>query len=214
MEQTARNLAAALPAIYRHVTTGLDYQPSSPVEIKLYDTPDNMGATIALSLPPVRGWNEPGQSLKMLARPDEMPSPSVLVHELTHFVMFDMAGTTYGLYPWWLAEGVAQYMASGYWEARESADTLHQVRDLSAAGKLVDWDAISDFETTPVELWSYVYPQGYAFVVYVTEAFGKAGRNAWLNDMSVDMDLDTASQAALGMNFEALDRGFRAWLAR
>jgi hypothetical protein len=213
MEQAAQKLAAALPAIYRHVTTSLDHEPPSPIEIKLYDTPDNMGATIALSLPPIRGWNEPGQSLKMLARSGEMPSPAVLAHELTHFVMFDMAGTTYGLYPWWLAEGVAQYMASGYWEARESADTLHQVRDLSAAGKLVDWDAISDFETTPVELWPYVYPQGYAFVVYITEAFGKDERNAWLKDMAVEMDLDAASQAALSTGFEALDRGFRAWLA-
>jgi len=214
MEQAARKLAAALPALYRHVTTGLDYQPSSTIEIKLYDTPDNMGATIALSLPPIRGWNEPGQSLKMLARPDAMPSPATLAHELTHFVMFDMAGTTYGRFPWWLAEGVAQYMASGYWEAKQRADTLQQIRGLSASGELVEWSAISDFETTPVALWSYVYPQGYTFVVYVTEAFGPDKRNAWLKDMAVEMDLDTASQAALGTPFEALDRGFRAWLAR
>jgi hypothetical protein len=214
MEQAAQKLATALPAIYRHVTTSLDYQPLSPMEIKLYDTPDNMGATIGLSLPPIRGWNEPGQSLKMLAGPDAMPSPSVLAHELTHFVMFDMAGTTYGLYPWWLAEGVAEYMASSYWEARQRADTLHQVRELSTAGALVDWDAISDFETTPVQLWRYVYPQGYAFVVYVTEAFGTDERNAWLKDMAVEMDLNTASQAALGTPFEALDRGFQVWLAR
>jgi hypothetical protein len=212
MEQAAQKLAAALPAIYRHVTTGLDHEPLSPIEIKLYDTPDDMGATIGLSLPPIRGWNKPGQSLKMLASPDAMPSPPVLAHELTHFVMFDMAGTTYGRYPWWLAEGVAEYMASGYWEATQRADTLHQVRNLSAAGALVDWSAISDFETTPVQLWRYVYPQGYAFVVYVTEAFGKDERNTWLNGMAVEMDLDTASQAALGTSFEALDRGFRAWL--
>ena len=212
MERAARKLTAALPALYRHVTTSLDYQPLSTIEIKLYDTPDNMGATIALSLPPIHGWNEPGQSLKMLARPDTMPSPATLAHELTHFVMYDMAGTTYGNYPWWLAEGVAQYMASDYWDAKQSADTLQQVRDLSAAGELVDWSAISDFETTPVPLWSYVYPQGYAFVVYVTERFGPDERNVWLKDMAVEMGLDAASQAALGTPFEALDREFRAWL--
>jgi ketosteroid isomerase-like protein len=214
MGQAAQKLATALPALYCHVTTGLDYQPSSMIEIKLYDTPDNMGATIALSLPPIHGWNEPGQSLKMLARPDAMPSPATLAHELTHFVMFDMAGTTFGQYPWWLVEGVAQYMASDYWDAKQSVDTVQQVRDLSAAGELVDWSAISDFDMTPVVLWSYVYPQGYAFVVYVTEAFGPDARNAWLRDMAIEMNLDAASQAALRIPFEELDRGFRAWLAR
>lgn len=212
MEASAKELAAMLPAIYDHTTHSLDYTPASAMSVKLYDSQDALGATIALRLPPIRGWNEPGESLKLYIVPPEVPSRSVLTHEMTHFVMFDMAGTTDGLYPWWLLEGSAQVIASEYWEPEWRVGELDRVRHWQSRGTLADWDAISDYDNTPVDLWGFVYPQGYAFVRYVTETFGETARNDWLRAMAGEMDLDAATESVLGTTFAALDEGFNVWL--
>lgn len=213
MEEAVDTLVEALPGIYEHATSSLDHTPKTRVEIKLYDTRDNLGATIALSLPPISGWNEPGESLKMLVEEGNAPSSAVLAHELTHYLTFDMANTSYGHYPWWLAEGISEYIASEYWDQARLDDRMTIVRTLFAQGEQAEWDLISDYETTPVELWRYVYPQGYVFARYVTETYGADDRNAWLWQMAGDADLDAASQAVFGVSFEALDQDFRAWLA-
>ncbi len=212
MDSTAETVVGMLPAIYDHATGSLGYVPGSAMSIKLYDSQDALGATIALRLPPIRGWNEPGESLKLYVEPPEIPSRSVLAHEMTHFLTFDMAGTTHGLYPWWLAEGIAQLVASDYWEPDQAASQLNIVREWQRRGMLADWDAISDYETTPVALWGFVYPQGYAFARYVTDTFGAETRNEWLRAMARDMAIDAASQHVLGSSFAALDGRFQAWL--
>ncbi len=211
-QQTAERMVKGLPRIYDQVTGSLGYTPAPDIEIKLYNSQDVLGATTALRLPPIQGWNEPGESLKLFVTPGEMPAPSVLAHELTHFAMFDMAGSTHGNYPWWLAEGVAEEVASVYWDPQGRDQQLDRVREWAAKGTLADWEAMSDYETTPLELWRYVYPQGYAFARYVTETYGENARNAWLRDMAGTRLIEEATQATFGITFAELDDGFRAWL--
>lgn len=212
LETAAAALADSLPDLYAHATGSLAFEPDTVVEIKLYDTPENLVANILLSLPPIAGWNEPGESLKMLAAPDQIPSNSVLVHELTHYLTFEMAGSTHGNYPWWLMEGVAQKVAEAYWPDGQRTTTLEGVRAWEEGNRLVAWEAISDFETTPTHLWRYVYPQGYAFVAYVTDVYGDDARNEWLTLMAVDNDLADATEIAFGISFDDLDEVFAAWL--
>jgi hypothetical protein len=213
MEPVAEELIAMLPEIYEHATTSLNHVPDAQMHIKLYDHPDDLGAMIALSLPQIRGWNEPGESLKLLVLPDEAPSPAVMAHELTHFLTFDMANTTDGNYPWWLSEGICEYVASTYWTPEYMADRMEIVAFLAETGQLAPWDKISDFEATPVELWRFVYPQGYVFVRYVSEVYGEAARNDWLWAMAGESDIEAASEAALGVTFETLETGFLGWIA-
>ncbi len=213
MEPVAKDLIAMLPAIYDHATGSLGYVPDDVMHIKLYDHPDDLGALIALSLPQIRGWNEPGESLKLLVLPGETPSAAVMAHELTHFLTFEMAGTTHGQYPWWVMEGISEYVAAEYWDDAYAAERIEAVQYWAAAGRLAPWDEISDFETTPVDLWRYVYPQGYAFVRYVSAVFGEDARNAWLWAMAGERDIYAASESALEMPFEDLSAGFLGWLA-
>lgn len=212
MEDAADQLIAALPDIYDHATTSLDYDPEAIIEIKLYPDQDTLGASIALSLPPIAGWNEPGESLKMLAEAGEIPSRAVLAHELTHFLTFDMAGTSHGHFPWWVEEGIAQVVSEKYRAEEWPFGQVAFVWDLFSQGRLAPWDQISNYEETPVQLWRYVYPQGYTFVRYVTETFGDSKRNAWLRDMAGSMDLGEATEAAFGKTFAELDQGFPVWL--
>ena len=207
----ARQVIDSLPAVYAHVTASLGHTPAGVSEIKLYDNPWDLIATTRLSITdPISGWNEPGESLKLVA--SDAPGEATLAHEFTHFVMFDMAGTTRGRWPWWLAEGVSEYVASHFWTVSQRNSRLEQVQDWRRTTGLAAWESISVFETTPRSLWPYVYPQGYAFVRYVSETYGDQARNAWLRAMATEMDLAAATESALGLSFGALSEGFLGWL--
>jgi hypothetical protein len=214
LEPVAETVLDLLPDIYAHATSSIDHAPAAATEIKLYATPEALIANTLLSLPVIAGWNEPGEALKLVApTADTEYLQIVLAHEFTHKLTFDMADTTQGNYPWWLAEGIAEYVASEYWGEARLALESDTIRTIWEDGKWVAWDQISDFDTTPVRLWRFVYPQGFAMVSYVTEVYGEARRNDWLSYMAVEMSLDEATQAALGRSFADLDQGFQVWLA-
>ncbi len=211
LEDLAAAIPDVLPGVYARVTEVLDDEPGATSEIKLYDNPWALIATVRLSLTrEISGWNEPGEALK-LAVEAEPPSESLLAHEFTHFVMFDMAGTTRGAWPWWLAEGMAEYASSSFWTLTDRNRLIAQVSAARRTGRLPAWDALAVFETTPESLWSYAYSMGYAMVQYVTDTYGDAGRIAWVRGMA-EGDLETATQAAFAVSFDALSDAFLAWL--
>ena len=211
LEAAAPDIADVLPGIYGDVTAEIGYEPIGTLEIKLYADANALVANTLLSLPTIRGWNEPGEALKLVHDPTGPPLAPTIAHELTHFVGFDRAGTQRSRMPWWLDEGIATYVASTI--EGPSVDRLAQVIAWEAEGELAPWDEMVVFEETPVELWEHVYPQGYAMAVFVTERFGADPRNDWLAAMATEMDIDEATPAELGLTFRALDAEFRDWLA-
>ncbi len=210
LEQAAQQMIEHLPAIYQYVTGTLDYVPTGAMHIKMYTTSDALVANTLLSLPPIAGWNEPGESLKVLVPKNTVPSSSTLAHEFTHFISFEIAGGKHSHMPWWLEEGIATYVGS-HFESQPDR-RLNQVRRWAESGALVSWDRISDFNVTPVELWQYVYPQGYAFVRYITERFGVETRNIWLRKMAGDMTIEQATASVFHSSFESLSARFVDWL--
>ncbi|HUG30934.1 MAG TPA: hypothetical protein VMQ65_10530 [Candidatus Limnocylindria bacterium] len=201
-----------LPSVYDDVTAALEYAPASSIELKLYAGPEVLVANTLLSLPPILGWNEPGEALKLRLRPDNASLTPVIAHEFVHFLCFDRAGTQRTRMPWWLDEGVAGYVAEAF-EGPVLGDRLDQVVAWHEAGELADWRDMAVFEETPQSLWQFVYPQGYAMVRYVTERYGASVRNAWLASMATEMTIDEATPAAFGLSFDELDASFRDWLA-
>jgi hypothetical protein len=210
-EDAADTLLPLLPEIYEHVTTSLDHEPSARNEIKLYATSEALVASTLLSLPRIHGWNEPGEALKLFAE-GGFVDESIVAHEFTHFLEFDMAGTQHSRFPWWLSEGLAQYVSSEFWGDAYAANYLAISQAWLAAGELADWDSMRVFEETPLELWQHVYPQGYAFARFVTETYGQEPRNEWLRAMSTEMEIEDATKSVFGVSFAELDADFRAWL--
>lgn len=216
MEDIAEDVIRLLPDVYRLTTNSLDYRPTGKGEIKLYNDAQDLIATTLLNLPRITGWNEPNESIKLAAGIENMTLNRlafVLIHEFTHKLTFEMSNDSYGNFPWWLQEGLAQYVASELWTKEGQDEYLAQVRGWEASGSLLDWETMADFESTPTDQWVYVYPQGYALVRYVTETFSTDTRNEWLKAMAVEMTLPDATQEILGLSFEELDQDFRAWLA-
>ena len=212
LEDAAQEVIAVLPDVYTHVTTELDHTPAGITEVKLYDDPWNLIATVRLSITrEISGWNEPGEAIKMVV-PEENFFPEItLAHEFAHVVMFDMAGMTRGQWPWWVAEGMAEYAASEYWTFSDRSRRVAQVQEWRRTRGLADWTQMSVFETTPEDLWPFAYTQGYAFIRYVTETYGLEMRNVWIQAMA-DSPLAEATQAAFSLPFEELSAGFLDWL--
>ena len=201
-----------LPSVYDDVTAALGHVPAGSMELKLYSDSEALVANTLLSLPPILGWNEPGEALKLRLRPDGDPLTPVIAHEFVHFLSFDRAGTQRTRMPWWLDEGIAGFIAEAF-EGPVLGDRLDQVVAWNEAGELADWRDMAVFEETPQSLWQFVYPQGYAMVRYVTERYGQDERNAWLASMATEMTIDEATPASFGLSFDELDADFRAWLA-
>jgi hypothetical protein len=202
-----------LPDVYDLVTSSLDYAPAGSMQIKVYADPDALVANTLLSLPPIRGWNEPGEALKLFFESGDTSVASVVAHEFTHFVLFDRADTKRTRMPWWLDEGTASFVARSLEQPSGGADVrLEQVAAWATTNELAPWAEMAVFEETPLDLWRFVYPQGYAMVAYVTDEYGDAKRNAWLAAMATTMTIDQATPATLGVSFDELDAGFRAWI--
>jgi hypothetical protein len=201
----------SLPDIYEYVTTHFEWVPTTDMEIKVYTGPAELVAMTWLSLPDIRGWNEPGEALKLQLDPDSSPT-STIAHEFTHFLEFNRAGTARSRMPWWLSEGIASYFGYHYLDPGAAEARIQQVRDWAANGELADWDAMAVFEETPLELWPYVYAQGYAFSVFVTDSYGEAQRNRWLAAMAVESDIADATRDVLGLSFDDLAAQFVEWL--
>ena len=212
LEDVAGKLAPELPEVYSHVTGSLDYTPSRNPEIKLYNNSTNLVAMTLLHLPDVGGWNEPGEALKFRAARYDPSLKGGIAHEFTHYLTFDRAGTAHTRMPWWLDEGLATYVGSRFDSEGRADERISQVREWAEEGSLADWEAMSDFEATPLELWEYAYPQGYAMVRYITERFGEDTRNRWVAAMATDMEVKQATSEILGLPFDELDRSFVVWI--
>jgi hypothetical protein len=212
LERVTERLTPKLPNIYDTVTANYGYVPERQMEIKIYDSQSALGATTLLDLPLISGWNEPAESLKITA--SERSSPEgVVAHEFTHFLGFEEAGQEHTRMPWWLSEGIADYMAGEFSDPSEGDETVLSLKAYVAQRSLVDWELLADFEETPVELWGFVYVQGYAFVRYITQTYGEDRRNEWLRLMATEMDIYEASEVVFDRTFDQLDRKFQSWLS-
>ena len=139
LEGTVPDIVDVLPGIFGDVTAALGYEPAGDLEIKLYADANALVANTLLSLPRISGWNEPGEALKLVHRPDGPPLAPTIAHELTHFTLFDRAGTQRTRMPWWLDEGIATFVASQI-DGSSAEGRLAQVVAWESEGALADWD--------------------------------------------------------------------------
>ncbi len=213
-EDAVEPLLPFLPDIYEYVTSHYDHIPEQAMEIKIYNSREALVGTVGMSFPPFSGWNEPNESLKTI-NVDTMNLVRIIAHEFTHFLTFDQADHTQTRIPWWLNEGISQYMSAPFHPGGDEywvKDQLAKVQAWTENDELAEWSEMADFWNTDVQYWQYAYPQGYAFVRFVTEEYGEEVRNAWLADMAVEMDIDESTEVHFDKSFDELEAEFRAWI--
>jgi hypothetical protein len=158
------------------------------------------------------GWNEPGEAIKILVRDGGRPerSEALLAHEYGHCASFEL-GEKINDAPWWVLEGIAELMAQRYERSKGRVDRT--VRAWAKTGSIIDWDKLADFKGEALQHQDAVYTQGHHMLMYITDRFGRAGRNAWLRDLAQGKSLDDATLAAFKIPFAQLDREWRESLA-
>ncbi|MEX0875880.1 MAG: hypothetical protein WD114_00335 [Phycisphaerales bacterium] len=182
------------------------------VVVKIFPDMASLQASIFLSYTdPLSGWNEPGESIKILGRenfPQHRLDP-LLAHEIGHAVSFEF-GPEIIEAPWWALEGIAEVAANLFrdsWERRNE-----RITRLAREDDLRDWSLLADFRGEAMNHGRHVYLQGWSMVDFIDRTFGVDARNAWFAALGNGGTLDEATESALGIGFAELDARWRASL--
>lgn len=214
LRDVAVNVVELLPEVREHVNAGFETPLDHVQVVKIYGEMEHLQASIFLSYEDaLGGWNEPGESIKILATPR---SPArqlrvLLAHEYGHVATFSMGDRATEI-PWWVAEGAAELAAERYSGRSGPEGVDRMIRQLAEQGGLAEWDMLSDFRNTRPEHGMLVYKQGQHMLGYVSGRFGRSVRNQWIARMTRGQSLDEATRGAFGMTFADLDRDWRASL--
>lgn len=210
-EETARRAAEVFPEVRAHVEEGFEITIDRVQQVKLYPTMPHLQASIYLSYTdPLSGWNEPGESVKILLgrRASTGALKVLLAHEFGHVCTFEM-GDKAAKMPWWVAEGVAELAAEAF---GTGGGLDRSVRRWAQTGRLADFADMTDFRTTPSSLHMHVYRQGHHMMAYISDRFGRTNRNNWVRALTQGRTLDEASREVLNVSFDDLDAQWRASL--
>ncbi len=176
------------------------------VVVKIYPDMASLQASIYLSYTDsLSGWNEPGESIKILGRDDYIRQTldPLLAHEIGHAVSFEF-GPKISLAPWWTLEGIAEVAAGLFrdvWSAKHE-----RIVQMAKNDNLRDWALLADFRGEANNHMRHVYLQGWSMIDYIGRTFTTEKRNQWFAALGAGASLDEASLSVLGMRFKALDR--------
>lgn len=214
-QELASNVMMIAPEIAAQIEKDLDRTLSTPLSVKIYSTMQALQFSIAPGyLDPLSGWNEPGESIKILGR-DSMSADRVstlLAHEIGHAVSFEFGKDIIDA-PWWSLEGIAELMTDRY-RSTPPEDRIIGIAKQVARGDRRSWDQLSDFKGEALNHTMYVYSQGWSMVRYITERYGSAARNEWFDAMGRGMDVHEATQLVFNISFADLDRAWEQEMIR
>lgn len=214
LDEIAAAVVRELPGVREHVNRGFGLESdeaftSRQQQVKLYGSMEDLQASIYLSyVDSLGGWNEPGEAIKLLVHPGSRTAGLrvLLAHEYGHVATFEL-GPEANEMPWWVLEGAAELAAERYAGGRGRVDRL--VEQWASSGGLVEWEKLADFRGEAANHHMHVYKQGQHMLGYISERFGREGRNRWLRAMAQGSTLDEATRGTLGMSFEELDAQWR-----
>ncbi|MBX3385613.1 MAG: hypothetical protein KF768_03495 [Phycisphaeraceae bacterium] len=223
-EDAAKRVLALLPTARRRVDRLFGMNLEHEQVVKLYPDARWLLASIYLSYKdPIGGWNEPGESIKLLARRtmNERATLALLAHEYGHVATFEFDEHASDA-AWWAVEGIAEVCAT--FAARSELDddaaltantrfigrtARSRVLAWHRGDRLADWNDMADFRKTPSSLGGHVYKQGEHMVGFIGERFGREKMIEWVRELAVGATVDDATRRTLGLSFDALDARWR-----
>ncbi|GGO17674.1 hypothetical protein [Deinococcus humi] len=212
----ATSVAPLLPQAAAHVADVLGLQVPAAATVKVYPDMPTLSASVALSLQPVGGWNEPGEAIKLVLPGGNSPATEllrVLSHEFTHLSVSAAAGQGRDKrLPWWLHEGLADFVARAYWTPGATQSRRERVAGYARSG-WVPLSELADFSTVPENRWTYVYAQGLGLVEFLAATKGQEAPMQLALAFADTGDADGAARALGFSSFADLETKTRAWLA-
>ncbi len=208
--EMAEYLADHVGSFRGAIETELGETLSADPTIKIYPDMRALQASIGLGYTsPLGGWNEPGESIKLLSRAGFVGPrlDATVAHELGHAVSFEWGDAIIDA-PWWSLEGIAEVAADPFRDERFGSAEDAAAR-LAREGRLEDFARLSDFRGEAMRYGRQVYVQGRSMVRFIGERFGREARNDWFRAMGRGDSLEDATRDVLGVTFERLDRDWR-----
>ncbi len=125
----------------------------------------------------------------------------VLAHEIVHAYQFDiLRGESFGAYPLWLMEGMAEYLSLGWDDSAEN-----HVRDGVLHDRLPD---IFMLQAGNVQSGYMYYKGGQAAMLYIASIYGEERIGAFLKEIKALHNMKTAIESAFHVNVEDFNIGF------
>jgi hypothetical protein len=208
------HIAPLLTSAAQQVRSVLGLTVPRDAVVKVYPDSFSLSASVYLSLPPVNGWGEPGEAIKIVmasgsAAEINRAALHVLTHEFTHLAVSQAVGEAKNKHiPWWLQEGLANFVSF------DSLSTQYRIRlldDARAGWVPLSW--LADFQTVSEDAQHKAYSQGLAVVRFLAQTKGKDRPWQFARTLADTSQVDTAAHTVGFASFLALETATQAWLA-
>lgn len=184
---------------------------SAPLDIWVYPTlEDFREAQQPNSRESIAGASFPGYFLIVAVVPEGSTAEigRVILHEVSHQVLYQATTNPFTYPPLWFDEGLATHFqvggTDGYMETAIRAledDALFNIEALSAS-----------FPFLPAQA-TLAYAASWSLVEYIEQTHGDAGVSALIAAFATGVPYDEALIDALGVDGDALNEDWRAWIA-
>ena len=128
-----------------------------------------------------------------------------MVHEMTHLLMGEAAGSPLAKVPAWLDEGLSMYFETG--SHRREATVARAVRD----GTLLKLRSMGAVPGRPADV-AIFYAQSWSIAKHMIDVHGPERVGSLVRGLDEGLPIDAALQSAYGFGLEELEREWKAGL--
>lgn len=199
-ETWANHILSQAEEIYAQVTADLDAAPSSPQEVKVYESEEDFRADIPLStFRNTRSWTAEGASIKLWVEEGSNDSlRTAIARELTNSILLAQ-----GVEIAWIQEGVAAFEVDRlrplgtHWGSARREDL---VRNAMTQRRELDWENLSSFDGLSDEDLEVARAQSWSLVEAIVGDHGLAGLRRFIAEAAGGYDLRANLRAALDVD--------------
>lgn len=201
---------------YALIAADLDFHPTQPIEIKVYDNSELLPFSISPSMPEVSSWTALGTSLKLGIEGWRQSKYEgigrIIAQELAHAALFSK-----GVQHTALHEGIAHFEACTYDPAWCNQETLRQKRqayDWVRSNRPVTLAYFANQRDLTQDEIQLLEPLGWDFVTYFRQGYGQQVFLGWLNRLGSGTPFEQAFAQTTGTPFADFDTAWRESVLR
>ncbi|MEJ7900417.1 MAG: peptidase MA family metallohydrolase [Thermomicrobiales bacterium] len=184
---------------------------SAPLDIWIYPSlEDFQGAQQPNSRESIAGASYPGYFLILAVVPDGSTGEvgRVVLHEVSHQVLYQATANPFTYPPLWFDEGLATHFqvggTDGYMEMVVRADQDDALFDIASLN--------ASFPYQPAQA-TLAYATSWSVIEYIEVTYGDEGISALITAFATGVPYDEAITEALGVDGEGLNNEWKAWVA-
>ncbi len=213
--------ATYLEAAFSDITARLDAKPDKKIPFFVYTNHNEFEQTRIVDIGEGTGGVTESFKDRLLVFNSGSQSwlRHVIFHEFTHSTEFAILNSGFWksarliksiLYPLWIMEGMAEYMAGNI---DETTDTMY-ARDSATSKRSPPFDLkdLHNFNHLKPNQVTKAYKQGALVLKFIAEEYGEEKLSEILKSFWARYDINTVLIDVLGIDLDRLDKNFREWL--